>query len=164
MAAGPAPPLARSGRAAPSRSPATAIPEQLRSAFVTTNFFQVLGAESALGRTFRAEDSAPGAAPTILLGWDLFQRRFGGDPSIVGQQILVNDQPTTVIGVMPRTFRLLLPPDSSVPDHLQVWHPFWADLERGPREARFLRVVGRMRPGVTIAAGARGRRRDCATG
>ena len=130
-------------------------PEQLRSAYVTSNFFQVLGAESALGRTFRPEDSAAGAPPTILLGWDLFERRFGGDPSIVGRQILVNDEPTTVIGVMPRTFRLLLPPDSSVPDHLQVWQPFWNDLEQGPRGNLFLRVVGRMRPGVTVAqAGA----------
>jgi putative ABC transport system permease protein len=126
-------------------------PEQLRSAFVTANFFEVLGAESALGRTFRSEDSAPGAPPAILLGWDLFERRFGGDPSIVGRQIIVNDQPTTVVGVMPRTFRLLLPPDSSVPDHLQVWQPFWHDLERGPRGNLFLRVIGRMRPGVTVA-------------
>jgi putative ABC transport system permease protein len=126
-------------------------PEQLRAAFVTSNFFQVLGAESALGRTFRDEDSAPGASPTVLLGWDLFARRFGADPSIVGRQIVVNDQLTTVIGVMPRTFRLLLPPDSSVPDHLQVWQPFWPDLERGPRGNLFLRVVGRMRPDVTIA-------------
>lgn len=57
-------------------------PEQLRSAFVTTNFFDVLGADAALGRTFREADSAPGADATILIGWDLFQRRFGGDRSI----------------------------------------------------------------------------------
>jgi putative ABC transport system permease protein len=126
-------------------------PEQLRSAFVTSNFFQVLGAESALGRTFRADDSAPGAAPTVLLGWDLFERRFGADPSIIGRQIHVDDEPRTVIGVMPKTFRLLLPPDSSVPDRLQIWQPFWPDLERGPRGNLFLRVIGRMRPGVTIA-------------
>lgn len=126
-------------------------PEQLRAALVTSNFFDVLGAESALGRTFRAEDSAPGAPPTILLGWDLFERRFGADPSIVGRQILVNDESTTVIGVMPQTFRLLLPPDASVPDRLQVWQPFWPEVERGPRGNLFLRVVGRMRPDVTIA-------------
>jgi predicted permease len=130
-------------------------PEQLRSAFVTSNFFQVLGADSALGRTFRPEDSAAGAPPTVLLGWELFERRFGGDPSIVGRRILVNDELTTVIGVMPKTFRLLLPPDSSVPDRLQVWQPFWHDLEHGPRGNLFLRVIGRMRPGVTVAqAGA----------
>src|SRR4030095_13934221 len=103
--------------------------EQLRAAVVTSNFFQVLGAESALGRTFRAEDSAPGAAPTILLGWDLFERRFGADPAVVGRQILVNDQSTTVIGVMPKRFRLLLPPDAAVPDHLQVWQPMPQDMD-----------------------------------
>ena len=125
-------------------------PEQLRSALVTANFFQVLGAESAIGRTFNAEDSAPGAHPTVLLGWDLFARRFGGDPSIVGREILVNDEPTTVIGVMPQRFRLLLPSDSSVPDRLQVWQPFWNELEQEPRGNLFLRVIGRMRAGVTV--------------
>jgi putative ABC transport system permease protein len=126
-------------------------PEQLRIGLVTANFFQVLGAESALGRTFRAEDSAPGAAPAILLGWELFERRFGADPSIVGRRILVDDNPTTLVGVMPRGFRLLFPPDSSVPDDLQAWLPFWPRVEEGLRGQQFLRVVGRMRPGVTIA-------------
>ena len=60
------------------------------------------GDEPRLGRTFRPEDSVAGAPPTILLGWDLFERRFGGDRSIVGTQILVNDEPTLVIGVMPK--------------------------------------------------------------
>ena len=125
-------------------------PEQLRSALVTTNFFDVLGAGPALGRTFRPEDGAPGAAPTVLLGWDLFERRFGGDPSIVGRQIRVNDQSTTVVGVMPKEFRLLLPTDSSVPDRLQVWAPLSADVETWPRGSLFLRVIARMRPGVTL--------------
>lgn len=127
-------------------------PEQLRGALVTTNFFQVLGADAALGRTFRPEDSAPGAEATILIGWDLFQRRFGGDASIVGRRIIVNDAPATVIGVMPRDFRLLLPPAAAVPDGLQAFAPFWPDLESGPPQNMFLRVVGRMKPGVTVAA------------
>jgi putative ABC transport system permease protein len=125
-------------------------PEQLRAALVTTNFFDVLGAEAAIGRTFRPEDGVPGAAPTVLLGWDLFERRFGGDRSIVGRQIQMNDGSTTVIGVMPKAFRLLLPMDSSVPDRLQVWHPLSADVETWPRGSHFLRVVARMRPDVTI--------------
>jgi putative ABC transport system permease protein len=126
-------------------------PEQLRGAFVTANFFQLLGADAALGRTFRAEDNAPGARPTVLLGWDLFQRRFGGDASLVGRQVYLNEEWTTVIGVMPRSFRLLLPMDASVPDHLQVWVPFWHEMETGPRGNLFLRVVGRLRPDATIA-------------
>jgi predicted permease len=126
-------------------------PEQLRAALVTSNFFDVLGATSALGRTFRAEDSGPGAEPSILLGWELFQRRFGADPAIVGRKIDVNDTRATVIGVMPQDFRLLLPADASVPDRLQAFVPFWPDLESGPRGNLFLRVVGRMRPGVPLA-------------
>ena len=126
-------------------------PEQLRTSFVTTNFFSMLGAQPAFGRTFREEDGKPGAGPSILLGWDLFTARYGGDPSIVGRQILVDDEPTMVIGVMPRAFRLMLPLDSGVPDHLQVWQPFWPEFEIGPRGNQFMRVVGRMRPGVTIA-------------
>ena len=129
--------------------------EELRSAWVTTNFFQVLGAEAALGRTFDARDDAPDAAPTMLIGWGLFERRFGADPSVVGRTILVSDIPTTVIGVMPRTFTLLLPQDASVPDRLQVWRPFWHGIDESPRGHLFMRVVARMRPGVSIAeAGA----------
>ena len=129
-------------------------PEQLRAALVTTNFFDILGASPALGRTFRAEDSQPGAEQSILLGWELFQRRFGGDPAIVGQQIEVNEGQARVIGVMPEDFRLLLPADSSVPDRLQAFAPFWPDVENGARGSMFLRVVGRLRSGVTVAAAA----------
>ncbi|HEY7058659.1 MAG TPA: ABC transporter permease, partial [Vicinamibacterales bacterium] len=127
-------------------------PEQLRIGLVTDDFFNVLGAEPALGRTFRPEDARRGAPPTILLGWPLFQRRYNADPSLVGRQILVNDRATTVIGVMPREFRLLLPPDSSVPDNLQAWQPFGVNLVHAPRGQQFLRVVGRMRHGVTLSA------------
>jgi putative ABC transport system permease protein len=130
-------------------------PEQWRRALVTDNFFSVLGAEPAFGRTFRPEDSAAGAASTILIGWDLFTRRFGGDPSIIGRQVLVDDQPTTIVGVMPASFRLLLPQDSSVPDDLQIWQPFWPDLLENPRGHLFLRVVARMLPGVTIEQSGR---------
>jgi putative ABC transport system permease protein len=125
-------------------------PEQIRAAQVTTNFFDVLGVDAAIGRTFRAEDSAKGAEPAVLLGWDLFTRRYGGDPALVGRTIQVNGTDVRVIGVMPRGFQLLLPPDASVPDRLQAWAPFWPDLENGPRRNLFLRVVARMKPGVTV--------------
>jgi predicted permease len=128
-------------------------PEQLRIGMVTANFFDVLGAEPAYGRPFRLEDAAPGAPPAILLGWPLFARRYGADPSIVGRRILVNDRPTIVVGVMPKTFRLLMPPDASVPDDLQAWLPFADAITRGPRGQQYLRVVGRLKPAVTIEQG-----------
>jgi predicted permease len=127
-------------------------PEQLRIGIVTDDFFNVLGAEPALGRTFRPEDAAAGARPTILLSWAVFQRRFGADATVVGRQILINDRPTTVIGVMPASFRLLLPPDASVPDDLQAFTPFGSRMTTGPRGQQYLRVIGRMKPGVTLAA------------
>ena len=125
-------------------------PEQLRIGLVTSNFFDVLGAEATIGRTFHPEDGAPGARPVILLGWPLFERRYGADRTLIGRQILVNDRPTTVVGVMPRSFRLLMPPDASVPDDLQAWLPFADAITRGPRGQQYLRVVGRMKPGVAI--------------
>ena len=128
-------------------------PQQLRIGRVTPDFFSVLGAEAARGRTFRAGDDSGGAPPTILLSDALWQRRFGGDPAVVGRRILVDGQPTTVIGVMPRSFRLLLPPDSAVPDDLEAWTPFWPKMTEDPRGQQFLRVVGRLKPGVTLGQG-----------
>jgi predicted permease len=130
-------------------------PQQLRIGLVTGNFFSLLGAEAAIGRTFVAEDESDAAPTAILLSDGLWRSRYGGDPSIVGRRVLVNDQPATVVGVMPAGFRLLMPPDSSVPDHLEAWVPFNRQMPQGPRGQMFLRVVGRMRPGVTLEQAAR---------
>ena len=130
-------------------------PQRLRVGFVTTDFFTVLGAGAALGRTFAAEDEAKGAPPAILLSAALWQRRFGGDPGIVGRRVVVNGRPTTVIGVMPASFRLLLPTDSSVPDDLEAFLPFRRGLTESERGQQYLRVVGRLKPGVTLAQGRR---------
>jgi len=70
-------------------------PQRLRVGFVTTDFFTVLGAGAALGRTFAAEDEAKGAPPAILLSAALWQRRFGGDPGIVGRRVVVNGHDAT---------------------------------------------------------------------
>ena len=127
-------------------------PEQLRVGRVTADFFSVLGAEPFLGRTFRPDDDVPGPVGSVLLSWQLWQRRYGGDLAIVGRRVLLNSQPATVIGVMPADFRLMMPPDASVPDDLQAWVPFGRHVVDGPRGQQFLRVVGRMRPGVTLEA------------
>lgn len=128
-------------------------PEQLRIGLVTPNFFEVLGAQAALGRTFRAGDDGQDVEPMILLSGSLWRRRYGGDRSIVGRRIMAGGRPTTVVGVMPETFRLLLPADAAIPDDQQAWMLLNRFATRGPRQQQFLRVVGRLKPGVSLVEG-----------
>jgi predicted permease len=133
----------------------TTDPEQLRIGLVTPDFFTILGADARLGRTFRDEDETQDAGMSVLLSADLWRRRFGGREEIVGQRIEINGRPATVIGVMPETFKLLLPPDSAIPDDQQAWLLLGRDFARGPRQQQFLRVIGRMKPGVELTAAQR---------
>ncbi len=126
-------------------------PEQLRIGLVTTDYFSLLGAEAALGRTFQTDDDAVAAPTTILLSAAVWRRRYGSDPAIVGRRIDVNGRPTIVVGVMPDRFRLLMPPDAAVPDDLEAWQPLNRRFPEGPRGQRYLRVIGRMRAGVSVA-------------
>src|SRR5262245_13222067 len=125
-------------------------PEQLRVGFVSTDYFSILGADAAMGRTFTDQDDALGPPTSILLSAAVWQRRFGSNPSIVGSHIQVNGQPLTVVGVMAPEFRLLMPPDAAVPDDLDAWIPFNRRFTNGPRGQRYLRVVGRMKNGVSL--------------
>ncbi len=126
-------------------------PEQLRIGLVSTNFFPLLGANAAIGRTFVASDEVSGPPAAILLSAAVWQRRYGGDPAIAGRRIFVNGRPTTIVGVMPADFRLLMPPDAAVPDDLEAWQLLDRRLAEFPRGQRFLRVVGRMRDAVSLA-------------
>jgi predicted permease len=123
-------------------------PEQLRIGLVTPNFFEILGADAAFGRTFRDGDDEPNAPPSILLSAPVWRRRYAADPAIVGRRIDVNNRPVTVVGVMPDAFRLLLPPDSAIPDDQQAWMLLGRNIARAPRQQQFLRVVGRLQPGA----------------
>ena len=130
-------------------------PEQIRIGLVTADFFSLLGATPAHGRTFVAEDEIP-MRGSILLSDALWRRRFGGDPSIVGRTIQVDHQASVVVGVMPPGFRPMLPTDSNVPDDLQAWVPLNSTgFATPPRGQRFLRVVGRMKTGVRLSEAQR---------
>jgi predicted permease len=126
-------------------------PEQLRIGLVSPDFFSLLGANAALGRTFIASDEVSGPPGSILLSAKVWRRRYGADPAIAGTRILVNGHPTTVVGVMPDDFRLLMPPDAAVPEDLEAWQLLDRALPEFPRGQRFLRVIGRMKPGVTLS-------------
>src|SRR5262245_8514153 len=84
-------------------------PEELSVQYATTDLFKVLGVDPILGRTFAPDDGEPGKPLVAVLSYGLWQRRFGGQPSIVGQQIMLNGATFSVIGVMPASFQFFLP-------------------------------------------------------
>ena len=126
-------------------------PEQLKAGNVTSNFFRVLGITPELGRDFASTDHGQGAPRVLILSNDLWRRRFAADPSIVGKPVRYQGRQFTVVGVLPRDFRLIFPSDSSVPADLQAFTPFPYHLSQLPRDLGFLRVVARLRPGVTVS-------------
>ncbi len=128
-------------------------PEQVWRVFVTSNLFPVLGVRAAVGRTFHPDEDLSGNHPRVLLlSHRLWMRRFGGDPSVVGKSYDLGGTAYTVVGVMPADFEF---PDKRV----DIWRPiggtFWANSGAGGggqrRAAGGLRVVGRLKPGVSLA-------------
>jgi putative ABC transport system permease protein len=128
----------------------TGEPEQIKVGFVTDSFLSILGARPVRGRLFTPQDDLKGAAPTVILTDGLWRRRFGGDQQIVGNSIRLDGQDAVVIGILPADFRLIFPEDSAVPPDVQAFMTFRSDLAGEPRDANYLRVVGRLRPGATI--------------
>jgi predicted permease len=120
-------------------------PEEVVARGVTSNFFALLGARPLLGRTFTAEEDDAGAQ-VVILSYGLWQRRFGGARDAIGRTLLIDRQPYTVIGVMPRRFAY---PDRGV----EFWAPAHLTLrELGRRDNHYLEVVARLLPGVSIHA------------
>ena len=122
------------------------LPELVSAPGGSWNLFPLLGVQAAIGRTFtQSEDRPDGTA--VMLTWSLFERRFAGDPSIVGKQIHLDTKPYTVVGVLPKWFTY---PDAKA----QIWVPFATGM---PPEVlkhhdyHFCRVVARLKPGVTLA-------------
>ena len=126
-------------------------PERLPSARVTASLFDTLGVAPVVGRTFSVEHEVAGSDAVAVIGYDLWLRRFGGDPSVVGQALPVADGPVTVVGVMPAGFAYPMSTDDIRPE---VWMPFVADPRdlSGERLFRILSVVGRLAPGVSREA------------
>ena len=120
-------------------------PERIPSARVIADYFQTLGLTPAVGRFFVADDFVFGSHRVVVLSHGLWQRRFGGERSIVGQSITLNARPYTVVGVAPDGMRL--------PARAQLWSPYAVDPSAPPpnRRGDFLTVVGRLKPGVPLA-------------
>lgn len=125
-------------------------PEQVKCARVTTNFFDVLGVDAAQGRTFRKTDSGGDA---IMLTDGLFRRRFAGNAGLIGKSVPM-DWEDTLVGVLPPDFQLHFAPDSNVPPDVQVFDTF-DDGIYADRDQYYIRLVGRLRPGMSLAEGQR---------
>ena len=128
------------------------VPERVRSTMVTPGFFQVFSSPPMLGRGLTEADAKPGNANVIVLSYGLWQRRFGGDRTIIGRPIRFEGEPHTVIGVMPSTFM----PD----DYGEVWipSPFGVPTHalrplidpRPLRDSNYLDAWAKLKPGVTL--------------
>ena len=117
-------------------------PELVQGVHVSRNYFQLFGANPILGRTFTAEEDRPGGAHVAVMSYGLWQRRFGGVPSILGKTISLGGAPYTVIGILSPKFQSYPPAD--------VWMPLQADAS-STNQAHYLTASGRLPSGRTLA-------------
>jgi predicted permease len=122
-------------------------PERLSGVPVSQNFFQLLGVQPELGRTFTAEECKWNGPKAVLLSHGLWIRRFASDPGIVGRKLTLNDEPVTVVGVLPASFDFasVFAPGS----HIDLYFPFPLSAETN-RWGNTLAIIGRMKPGATL--------------
>jgi len=118
-------------------------PEFVRRLFVTSDTLPILGIEPVLGRYFSESDDTPGSPNTLVLSYGYWQRRFGGDPSVIGQSLMLNAEHWTIIGVMPQRFQF-------IDERLDVITPNRLDRNQVMLGAYFRRSIARLKPGVTL--------------
>ena len=117
--------------------------ERIARATVSWDFFDVLGVRPVLGRTFRAEEDLPQQTNVVVLSHGMWQRRFGGDPQILGRSITFSGVPSTVIGVMP--------PDVAFPNRtIEFWRPLGLNPADATRDGHFLATIARLKDGVPL--------------
>lgn len=121
----------------------TESPERIKGVRVSSNFFDLLNVAPASGRTFLPGEDAPGGNHVVVISHDLWQNRLGADPAIVGRQIRLNGESFTVVGVLPADFRFIESGD--------LWLPLALSRDSGSQKLRYLKVVARLKPGVTLA-------------
>lgn len=122
-------------------------PEHLRGLQLTAQMFQVLGVSPILGRTFNPDEDQPGRERVVVLSHRLWQRRFGGDSSVVGQQVTFDGESFTIIGVMPADFQFA----PFWATRAELWSPLNLAARANNRGGQSLRVFARLKPGVTRA-------------
>ncbi|MGA2538460.1 MAG: ABC transporter permease [Terracidiphilus sp.] len=121
-------------------------PQRVVGSSVSPSLFNMLGAQPLLGRTFLAEEGQPGRDKEVVLSYGLWQRVFGASPNAVGRTIDIDGVPMTVVGVMPAGF--------AYPDEAEIWGPLAFspdDLSENSRGSHGLEVLGRIKPGLSLA-------------
>src|SRR5262249_40038993 len=110
----------------------------------TAGLLPMLGVQPAAGRLFLPEEDSPAAQKVALISHGLWQRRFGGNPGLVGQSIRLNEENYVVIGILPPGFQFLT-------KSTELWVPIaFSKAQLGNRDAHYLTVVGRLKSGVTM--------------
>ena len=126
-------------------------PQRIQAAVVSDNYFRLLGVKPVLGRDFTPEDDGGQIGYVAIISHDLWQRRFGGDREIVGKSIRLDDDPMTIIGVMPSRFRHVLESGASP---MEIWAPIALDNPDtnflNQRNFRVYDLIGRIDPGKTV--------------
>ncbi|HEV3254237.1 MAG TPA: ABC transporter permease [Candidatus Acidoferrales bacterium] len=120
-------------------------PEQVLGIRASYDFFDVLGVHPALGRAFLPEEETPGRDQVVVISDGLWVGHFGADPRVIGQSILIDDKPVTIIGVLPRGFSL-----AGTSRDFGVWMPMSFDTAQLRRGDHTVLVSARLKPGVTM--------------
>jgi putative ABC transport system permease protein len=117
-------------------------PVEVRGSYISHGLFEILRTSPQLGRTFTANEDRPEEEWVVILGHNLWQRNFGGDPNIVGRQIMLNSHARTVVGVMPPGFRF--------PDVAELWAPLALTPKTFTRTDHGLSSIARLKDGVSF--------------
>src|SRR5207253_8420362 len=125
-------------------------PEEVPGQIATTNLFSLLGVNAIKGRTFLPDDGKTGQPRVIIISYDLWQRRFGGDPNINGRKLTLNNQPNEIIGVLQPDRGWYVQKGSIINHAPQIWTPWKISDELRRRSDSFARAVARLKPGVTF--------------
>ncbi|HEV8525031.1 MAG TPA: ABC transporter permease [Terriglobales bacterium] len=125
-------------------------PEEVPGQIITDNLFSVLGVNAMLGRTFTPEDGKPGQNNVVVIGYGLWQRRFGGDPNLIGRKVILNAVEHTVIGVLPPDVKWHVRKNSQTGRAAQLWTPWALTNELRQLRGRFIGAVARLKPGATL--------------
>jgi putative ABC transport system permease protein len=126
-------------------------PEEIPMQVATTGLFNILGVKPILGRSFAPDEGKPGQPGVIVISFGLWQRRFGGDPQIIGRKLILSGNEATVIGVMPAGFNWGANAGSLTTEMAKIWSPWQIDEQNRPRRGRGYMAVARIKPGVSLA-------------